>query len=276
MGQLDGKVAMVTGGARGQGRAHAIALAREGAKVAICDAPESLASVAYQLGSEADMAETVRMVEADNAKAVAVPTDVRDPRRVDAAAARITDLLGPIDILVANAGVCTASPVAEMDDTTWAEMIDTNLSGVFWSIRAVVGGMVERGYGRIVATSSMAGRGGTPNLAHYTASKWGVIGLIKSVALEVAGTGVTANALCPTTVLTDMITHDANYRLFCPDIESPTLDDTIPRFERMNPLHQPWLEPEAVAREMLHLVTDPGITTGVAVEISLGSSAKNL
>lgn len=276
MGQLDGKVALVTGGARGQGRAHAVALAREGAAIAVCDVPATMGSVRYQLGDEAAMAETIRLVEAEGSKGLAIPVDVRDSQQVDKAVAQTAHELGPVDILVANAGICTANPVGDIDDTMWTEMIDTNLSGVFWPIRAVLAGMVDRGYGRIVATSSMAGRGGTPNLVHYAASKWGVIGLVKSVALEVAGTGVTANVLCPTTVHTDMVMHDANYRLFCPDVESPTLEDTMPRFARMNPLDVPWLEPDAVARELLHLVTDPGTTTGLAVEISLGASAKGL
>ena len=274
MGQLDGRVAFITGGGRGQGRAHAVALAREGASVVVCDAPAPMGSVPYALSTADDLAETVRLVEEAGARAAAFEVDVRSRAQVDTAVTATVEAFGSVDILVANAGICTSAAFADISDDQWDEMIATNLTGVFHTMRAVVPHMIARRWGRIVATSSMAGRGGNPNLAHYSASKFGVIGLVKSLALELVDHGITVNALCPTTVNTPMIHHAANYRLFCPELAAPTRADVVERFARLNPLHVPWVEPEVVARELLHLVTDGGVTTGATIEMGLGSNAK--
>lgn len=270
---LAGRVALVSGGARGQGRAHALALAEAGASVALVDVPSGLATVPYGLSTRDDLADAARAVGALGVGALAIEADVRRRDAVFAAVARTEAELGPVDVLVANAGICCTGPFVDVDEALWSESIDTNLGGVMWSMQAVVAGMVDRRFGRIVATASMAARGGTPNLSAYTASKWGVLGLVKCLALEVAGTGVTVNAVCPTTVETPMVLHDANYRLFCPDVAEPTLDDAMGRFRRMNPLGEVWLQPEDVTRAVMHLVLDRGITTGLAVELGLGGSA---
>jgi NAD(P)-dependent dehydrogenase (short-subunit alcohol dehydrogenase family) len=273
---LAGRVALVTGGARGQGRSHAVALARAGAAVALVDVPAPMASVPYDLAVPRDLDEAVESVIAEGVRAIGLEADVRSRRDIRSAIAQAEAELGPIDVLIANAGICCTGPLVDVDEALWSETIDTNLGGVMWAIQAVVPGMVERGYGRIVATASMAGRGGTRNLSAYSASKWGVIGLVKCAALEVAGTGVTVNAVCPAAVKTPMVLHDTNYRLFCPDIEEPTMDDAIGRFRRMSPLGEAWLEPEDVSREVLHLVLDRGLTTGLAVELGLGGSANRV
>jgi NAD(P)-dependent dehydrogenase (short-subunit alcohol dehydrogenase family) len=273
---LAGRVALVTGGARGQGRSHSVALARAGAAVALVDVPGPMASVPYDLAVERDLDEAVESVIAEGVRAIGLEADVRSRRDIRSAIAQAEAELGPIDVLIANAGICCTGPLVDVDEALWSETIDTNLGGVLWAIQAVVPGMVERGYGRIVATASMAGRGGTRNLSAYSASKWGVIGLVKCAALEVAGTGVTVNAVCPAAVKTPMVLHDTNYRLFCPDIEEPTMDDAIGRFRRMSPLGEAWLEPEDVSREVLHLVLDRGLTTGLAVELGLGGSANRV
>lgn len=273
---LAGRVALVTGAARGQGRSHALALARAGAAVALVDVPAPMASVPYDLAGAQDLDEAVEAVIAEGVRAVGYEADVRHRRDIQSAIAQAEVELGPIDVLVANAGICCTGPLVDVDEALWSETIDTNLGGVMWACQAVVPGMVERGYGRIVATASMAGRGGTRNLSAYSASKWGVIGLVKCLALEVAGTGVTVNAVCPAAVKTPMVLHDTNYRLFCPDIEEPTMDDAIGRFQRMSPLGEAWLEPEDVSREVLHLLLDRGVTTGLAVELGLGGSANRV
>jgi NAD(P)-dependent dehydrogenase (short-subunit alcohol dehydrogenase family) len=270
---LTGRVALVTGGARGQGQAHATALAAAGASVALVDVPAPMASVPYATATSADLAAAVAALQAGGAAAIGIEADVRRRDDVRAAVARTEAELGPVDVLVANAGICCTGPFADVDETLWSETIDTNLGGVMWAMQAVVGGMVERGWGRIVATASMAGRGGTRNLSAYSASKWGVIGLVKCLALETAGTGVTVNAVCPAAVRTPMVLHDTNYQLFVPEKEHPTMEDAIERFRRMSPLGEAWLEADDVAREVLHLVLDRGLTSGLAVELALGGSA---
>lgn len=273
---LAGRVALVTGGARGQGLAHASALAAAGAAVALVDVPSTMRTVPYATATSSDLTTAVAGLVESGARAIGIEADVRSRDDVFAAVQRTESELGPVDVLVANAGICCTGPFGEVDEALWAETIDTNLGGVMWSMQAVVGGMVERGYGRIVATASMAGRGGTQNLSAYSASKWGVIGLVKCLALETAGTGVTVNAVCPATVRTPMVLHDTNYRLFVPDKEHPTLEDAIGRFRRMSPLGETWLLPEDVAREVMHLVLDRGLTSGLAVELGLGGSASRV
>jgi SDR family mycofactocin-dependent oxidoreductase len=272
--QLEGRVALITGGARGQGRAHAVTLAGEGADIAVCDVVAPLPTVPYELASEADMDETARRVEALGRRCVTARADVRDSTQVGAAVDAALAAFGRVDILVANAGICTFAPLAEMSDDMWEETIDTNLTGVFKSMRAVIPAMRAQGGGRIVATSSMGGRMGMANLGHYVASKWGVIGLVKSLALELAEHGITVNAVCPSTVDTPMAHNPALYGLFCPDMVAPTRADVEPVYTRMNPMRVPWLDPQDVADAVAFLVSDRARhVSGTAMEVSAGGSA---
>ncbi|WP_027943789.1 mycofactocin-coupled SDR family oxidoreductase [Amycolatopsis taiwanensis] len=274
MGQLDGRVALVTGGARGQGRAHARALAAEGAHVVVCDIAAQVPTVAYPMATAEDLDETVETIRAAGGMASAATVDVRDSKAVDEVVGRTVAEFGRLDVLVANAGICGFSRVTDISDDSWHDMIETNLGGVFRCVRAVLPHMTGAGYGRIVATSSGAGRGGMATLGHYVAAKWGLIGLIKSVALETARTGVTANVVCPTTVRTPMVVNDASFATFCPGVERPEVDDVVPRLAAMDPMGVPWLEPEDVTRAVLYFVTDPGRTSGTVLEVDLATSAR--
>ena len=273
MGDLDGRVALVTGAARGQGRSHALALAAQGARVVACDIAAQIDSVPYPLATPDDLAETVALVEQKGGRCLGLVADMRSTEQVDDVVARTLSAFGQVDILVANAGICGYRSFGEISDEIWDDMIDTNLAGPFKCIRAVLPHMVAQRYGRIVVISSGAGRGGAPNLAHYVATKWGVIGLVKTLALETAELGITANVICPTTVHTAMVENDQNYQLFCPELEHPTLEDALPRFGKLNPMRRPWLEPEDVSRALLYLVTDPGCLSGTVLEVSLGAAA---
>jgi SDR family mycofactocin-dependent oxidoreductase len=274
VGRLDGRVALVTGGGRGQGRAHAVTLAREGADIAICDIGADVATIPYPLARPADLADTARMVEAEGRRCVAVQADVRDTEQIGAAVAATVSAFGRIDIAVANAGVCSFAPFGELADDAWADMLDINLTGVFKTLRAVLPVMVAQGGGRMVATSSMGGRQGMANLAHYSAAKFGVIGLVKSLALEVATQGITVNAVCPSTVDTEMVHNPALYGLFCPGFDEPGREDVQPIYERMNPMRVPWLDPEEVARATAFLVSDDARhISGTVLEVSCGGSA---
>ncbi|MEZ5077615.1 MAG: mycofactocin-coupled SDR family oxidoreductase [Solirubrobacterales bacterium] len=275
MAKLEDRVAFITGGARGQGRAHALALAREGADVAFCDIAAPLETVPYPLATEEDMAETVRLVEETGRRCVAIRADVRSTEQVEAAVAETIEQLGGIDILLANAGVCGFGTFWEITDQMWDEMVGTDLTGVFKSMRAVVPHMIERGGGRIVATSSMGGRMGNPNLAHYVAAKWGVIGLVKTLALEVADKGITVNAVCPATVDSEMVHNDALYGLFAPDLDNPTKADVEPRYTAMNPIPFPWTPPEEISAAILYLVSEEArMVSGTTLDVCMGGSAR--
>lgn len=264
MSALEGRVALITGGARGQGRAHALALAAEGATIVIADAPRPM-NLTYPLGTEDDLRDTAKLVEELGAACLPITLDVRDPVAVNAAVEETVTSFGSLDIVVANAGVVSTGPLEDVTDEIWHQLVDTNLTGVFHTLRAAVPVMRQQRFGRIVVTSSMGGRMGIPDLAPYNATKWGVIGMAKSLALEVAKEGITVNVICPTTVHTPMVQ---------PVDTDGVPDELIQRMMRANPIPQPWIEPEDVSRALLYLVTDPGVVTGSVLEIGLGGSAR--
>ena len=196
MGLVDGKVALVTGAARGQGRSHAVRLASEGADVIAVDiCADKLETLSYNLSTEADLDETIKQIEAAGRRAVKVVADVRSLPEMQAAVDAGLAELGKIDIVCANAGIGTWAVVWEMTAEQWNEMVDVNLTGVFNAVRAALPSMVERGEGgSLVLTSSTAGLRAYANTAHYTAAKHGVIGLMKVLAQEC---GRTASASTP-------------------------------------------------------------------------------
>src|SRR5690348_7193399 len=265
MGSLDGRVALITGAARGQGRAHALAMAAEGADIAVTDAPGPMAGLTYPLGTEDDLRETAKRVEELGRRCLPIPLDVRDGAAVEAAVEQTLTTMGGLDIVVANAGIVSTGPLDEVSDEVWRLLIDTNLTGVFHTLRAAIPVMRRRRFGRIVVTSSMGGRMGIPDLAAYNATKWGIIGLAKSAALEVAKEGITINVICPTTVQTPMVQ---------PEGSDDIPDDLVRRMMKANPIPQPWIQPEDVSRGLLYLVADPRVVTGSVLEIGLGGSAR--
>nr|WP_315971992.1 SDR family NAD(P)-dependent oxidoreductase [Gordonia sp. NB41Y] len=206
-------------------------------------------------------------------KATTAVVDVRDADAVNELVGQVRTDHGRLDILVANAGICAFNPVDTMTTAQWDDMVATNLSGTFHCVRAVVSVMKQHRHGRIVGVSSGAGRGGMRDLSHYAATKWGIIGFIKSVALEVGAYGITANVVCPTTVDTPMVLNPASLKHFRPDLANPTADDARAIFAGLSPQGVPWLQPEEVTRAVMYLVDDPGNTTGSVIEVNLGTSA---
>lgn len=273
-GRLDGQVALITGAARGQGRSHAVALAAEGADVVLCDAAKDIDTVPYALARGDDLAETERLVHDAGRRCLTRVVDVRDTSGLDELVGDAVAEFGRIDICVANAGVCGFGRFWEISDDMWDDMIGVDLTGVFKTLRAVVPHMIERNYGRIVATSSMGGRMGNPNLAHYVAAKFGVVGLVKTLAREVAAHGITVNAICPASVDSAMLHNAPMYGLFCPDLDHPGKEDVEPLYTAMNLVPRPWLRPDEVSRVVVFLCTDrDAAMTGEAFHIGLGATA---
>jgi SDR family mycofactocin-dependent oxidoreductase len=275
--RFEGKVALITGAARGQGRAHAVRLAAEGASLILSDIGEDRPTTApYSMATPEELEATANSLRELGTDVVVCTADVRSAEQLDAAVAAGIEAFGQIDVLVANAGIASISSLADMSDATWQEMIDINLTGVFKSMRAVVPHMTGRGYGRIVATASIVGRLGSANIGHYVAAKWGVIGLVKSLAIEVAGDGVTVNAVAPTSVDTPMIQNQAFWELFLPDKEEILREDVVAAYQSLNPLPRPWVEPDDVAATVAFLASDQArYITGEVVPVALGWNARN-
>ena len=270
-----GRVALITGGARGQGRSHAVEFARLGADIAVCDLCHDLASVGYPLATPGDLAETVRLVEEQGRSCLSSVTDVRDLDATLAFVEEAHDALGSVDILVANAGVSSLGSISTMTAAEWSETIDTNLTGVFNAMRAVAPHMRRQRWGRIIGISSMMGRSANPGIAAYVASKWGVIGLVKSVAFELAHVGVTVNAIAPGNVSTPMIHNDTLYGLMRPDLDHPTREDVAPGMAALHVQPVPWIEPEEITAAVVFLASEGARhITGSVIDVNAGASAK--
>jgi SDR family mycofactocin-dependent oxidoreductase len=271
-GRVEGKVAFITGAARGQGRSHAVRLAEEGADVIAVDLCADLENVPYPLGTSEDLAETARLVEKLGRRIVAVQADVRDFAALKAAVDAGVAEFGRLDIVCANAGVNKPSPAAEMDEQVWLDVVDVDLSGVWRTCKAAIPHLVAGGRGgAIVLTSSAAGLKAYANIAHYTAAKHGVVGLMKTLAQELAPHRIRVNTVNPTQVDTPMIMNDAMFRLFCPDVDEPTRADFAPVSQAMNALPVPWVDARDVSNAVLYLVSDEArYVTGVALPVDAG------
>ena len=271
MGLLDGKVALITGAGRGQGRAHAVVSAREGADVVVFDTDASIASVPYELAGKDELAETVRQVEEIGRRAVAVVGDVRNQADLDGAVRQGIDTFGKIDILIANAGIVSMAPMWDLTDEQWQDMLDVNLTGVWRSVKAVLPHMRERRSGSIVMTSSTNGRQPAEEYVHYTASKHGVLGLMKSVALEGAEYGIRCNAILPGAIDTAQVQFQYILDKFAGQPGAGTLD-LVPRAGYYyHALPEPTMPPEVTARAALFLNSDlASVITGAALPVDAG------
>jgi SDR family mycofactocin-dependent oxidoreductase len=275
MQDLQGQVAFITGGARGQGRSHALAFAEQGADIVICDLCENLGAAGYPLSTKDDLAETVALVEATGRTCLSAVADTRDPDAIDALVADAVERFGRIDILVANAGICGNTSVQKTTNSGWSEVLDTNLTGVFNSIRAVSGTMIKQRSGRIVAVASMMGRSATPNNVAYITSKWGVIGLVKASAQDLAGYGITVNAVAPGNIATPMAQNETLYKMVRPDLESPTLTDVEPVMKMLHVQPVAYLEASEVT-DVISFLVSPAARhiTGSVIDINAGASAR--
>jgi NAD(P)-dependent dehydrogenase (short-subunit alcohol dehydrogenase family) len=281
-GSLTGKVAVVTGAARGIGRAAAVALAAAGADVAGIDIAGPVSPILdFPPATPEDLARTGELVRAQGVRWQEHVADQRDLAAVRAAAEAVVDGWGGVDVLFANAGIQAFRPLLEMGDADWHDQIDVNLTGTANVLRAFAPRLVTRGGGRIIVTSSTQGQHGTKNGAAYSASKWGLIGLVKSAALELGGHGITVNALVPGLVDTALTRHEDRY---AQAVESsggrPTGDvardeqQAVESLTAKTPLGVPWLAPEDVAPLVVFLASDAArMVSGATFAVTGGDSA---
>jgi (+)-trans-carveol dehydrogenase len=277
VGRLDNKVALVTGAARGQGRNHAIAMAEEGADIIAIDICEQIPSVAYALGTEEELKETVRLVELTGRRIVAAKADVRDEDAMRNAVDAGVEALGRLDIVVANAGIVTYGGDAHTLATAqWNDVIGVNQTGVWLTCKVAVPHILAHGQGgSVVMTSSAAGLHAFAGVSAYVTAKTGLVGLMKAMALELGPSNIRVNSIHPTQVDTPMIMHEGSYRLFLPDAQEPTREDFAPISQDMHVLPHPWVESSDISNAILFLVSDTGrYITGVTLPVDLGADLK--
>jgi SDR family mycofactocin-dependent oxidoreductase len=277
MGRVEGKVAFITGAARGQGRSHAIRLAEEGADIIAVDVCEDIAGVPYGGATEEDLAQTVKAVEALDRRIVATKADVRDLDQLRVAVDDGVAQLGRLDIVSANAGISAfPHPAHEIPEDIWADVIDINLTGVWRTTTVATPHLIAGGRGgSIILTSSAAGLMAYPNVAQYVSAKHGVVGLMRTLALELAPHSIRVNSIHPTQVDTPMIMNEATYGLFRPDLDHATREDFVPASQAMNALPIPWVEAVDISNALLFLASDEArYITGVALPVDAGCLTK--
>ncbi|MBS1837016.1 MAG: mycofactocin-coupled SDR family oxidoreductase [Actinobacteria bacterium] len=274
--RFEGKVVFVSGVARGQGRNHAIRFAEEGARIIGVDLCHDLEHAPYPMSSPEDLAETVRLVESAGGAMHAEQADVRDLAAVKSAVKAGIERYGRLDVILANAGTYSPLPVQFVADDSWSETIDINLTGVFHAVKAGVRQMVEQNEGgAIVITSSTAGIKGFYGAPAYCAAKHGVVGFMRSLALELAPNQIRVNSVHPTSVYTPMIINDVFPKLVRMDHPDPGEAETAEFLQQMQPMGNPWIEVDDVTNAILFLCSDDArYITGVTLPVDAGATIK--
>jgi (+)-trans-carveol dehydrogenase len=276
-GRLEGKVAFVTGAARGQGRSHAVRLAEEGADIIAVDVCAQLDGVRFPMSTPADLDETVALVKDRGRRIHAVQADVRDHDALKATVDEGVRQFGRLDVVAANAGLGSdGALLADMTEKTWRDMIDVNLTGVWLTAKVSIPHLIAGGRGgSIVLTSSVGGLRGHAHIGHYIAAKHGVVGLMRTLAWELGPHAIRVNSLHPTQVNTPMVMHEGTYRMFRPDLENPTVDDFAAVSQGMHLLPVPWVEPVDISNAIVYLASDEGrYLTGVTLPVDAGALLK--
>jgi SDR family mycofactocin-dependent oxidoreductase len=267
------RVVLITGAAHGMGRAHALAFAREGARLVLCDACRQYSTVPYPLAQPEELAALASEIEQMGRPVIAMQTDVTHLSDMQTLAARAQQAFGSIDIVVANAGLYSFAPGWELSEEQWDETVNVDLKGVWITCKVCIPYMLPRHSGKIICIASTAGEKGMANLAHYVAAKHGVIGLVKTLAIELAPYNINVNAVCPTSVDTAMCRNQALYDVFAggPGPQAThehmlTLMNALNLFTDRN-----LLEPEAVSAAVMWLASDEARhITGSALPVDAG------
>jgi SDR family mycofactocin-dependent oxidoreductase len=268
MGRVEGKVAFITGAARGQGRSHAIRLAEEGADIIAVDICGDVASAAYPMGTADELAETAKHVEAVGGRVVTFIADVRDQEALRHAATEGATALGKIDVVVANAGICSLQTWDEVTPDLWKETIEINLTGVWNTCFVTAPHLIAAGGGAMILTSSTAGLKGQPFLAPYVAAKHGVVGIMHVLTNELAEHSIRVNTVHPTGVETPMLEAMRSVGRLIeahPDL-GPIMSNALPVEA---------VEPGDISNTVLYLASDEAkYVTGVALSVDAGASAR--
>ncbi|GAC70343.1 mycofactocin-coupled SDR family oxidoreductase [Gordonia soli] len=278
MGKLDGKVAVITGAARGQGRSHAIALAAEGADIIALDICADIETNQYPLASEGDLEETRLFVEKENRRCITAVADVRDPSQLRSAIAAGVEQLGGLHIVVANAGIC---PLGDVPRQAFLDAVDVDLVGVINTVSAAYPHLSAGA--SIIATGSVAALmkgSGTDVLGAggfgYSHAKRAVATFVHDAALALAPESIRVNCVHPTNCNTDMLHSDPMYKVFRPDLESPHRDDVVAAFATNQPIPVPWVEPEQISNAVLYLASDDSqYVTGLQLKVDAGAALKH-
>jgi (+)-trans-carveol dehydrogenase len=277
-GRVEGKVAFITGAARGQGRAHAVRLAQEGADIIAIDVCKPIVeNTTIPASTPEDLAETADLVKGLDRRIVTAEVDVRDYAALKAAVDSGVEQLGRLDIIVANAGIGNGGDTLDKtSEHDWQEMIDVNLSGVWKSVKAGVPHILAGGRGgSIILTSSVGGLKAYPHTGHYVAAKHGVVGLMRTFAVELGQHMIRVNSVHPTNVNTPLFMNEGTMKLFQPDLENPGPDDLKVVAQMMHTLPIGWVEPEDISNAVLFLASDEArYITGVTLPVDAGSCLK--
>ncbi len=277
-GRVEGKVAFVTGAARGQGRSHAVRLAQEGADIIAIDVCKPIVeNTTIPAATPEDLAETADLVKGHNRRIFTAEVDVRDYDAMKAAVDTGVEQLGRLDIIVANAGIGNGGDTLDQcSEHDWQEMIDINLSGVWKSVKAGVPHLISGGNGgSIILTSSVGGLKAYPHCGNYVAAKHGVVGIMRSFAVELGQHMIRVNSVHPTHVSTGMIMNEGTWKMFRPDLENPGPDDMAPICQMFHTLPIPWVDPIDISNAVLFFASDDSrYITGVTLPIDAGSCLK--
>jgi (+)-trans-carveol dehydrogenase len=277
-GRVEGKVAFITGAARGQGRAHAVRMAQEGADIIAVDICKKIETVDLIAASTPeDLAETADLVKGHNRRIYTAEVDVRDYDALKAALDAGVEQMGRLDIIVANAGIGNGGQTLDKtSETDWTAMIDVNLGGVWKTVKAGVPHILAGGRGgSIILTSSVGGLKAYPHTGHYVAAKHGVVGLMRTFAVELGAQNIRVNSVHPTNVNTPLFMNEGTMKLFRPDLENPGPDDMKVVGQLMHTLPIGWVEPEDIANAVLFLASDEArYITGVTLPVDGGSCLK--
>ncbi len=276
MFSMEGRVAFITGAARGQGRSHAVRLAELGADIIAVDICAPVDSIAYPMSTTEDLDTTIALVERTGRRIVGAVADVRDLGALYIAVADGVDQFGRLDVVVANAGVLPPFRDQPHTSTALRDTLDINVIGVQHTIEAAVGHMIAAGNGgAIVLISSLAALKALRVGEGYAESKHALIGLMRATAIRLAPHRIRVNTVHPTTVATPMVLNDWSYKMFRPDLEEPTLDDCIAGMQSLNLLPVPYVAPEDIANAVAFLTSDAGrYITGATIPVDAGASLK--